>query len=386
MADEDEKKEEDYKNIKDKESYSKSLEGVKYHNTTLNIFLLVNGDLNIYEKIKFDYNMIKKIRASPTYFFLLKNKIISNNIIENAGYDVNDYEIFSKIDKFENIKDYVDEQKSETPNEDIKDNINKNIDFMLKYFFPYKREITLRNKQYIITKYKMLDEKGFVHLNKDDFFDITYNKVENTPIFKETKLIDLLKSKINLIDAKKDRLTKDNENSYIDSINITIDLTVLDKSKNLSKYDFIKSNCTENTTNLRKAYGKVIFSLFGVKLKKDDKEEQRKRDQIRFHYKYDKKKVDTQSEIEKKIQDKFFRNLFGKEEKEKEEKEKEEKEKMEKEAKEKEEKEAKEKMEKENKKGGGKKNKVCRRTTRKYRKKTTRKCRKNTRKHNRVIV
>jgi SAM-dependent methyltransferase len=80
------------------------------------------------------------------------------------------------------------------------------------------------------------------------------------------------------------------KNNEMNSINITIDLKVLDKSKNPSSLDFINTSCLDKRRNMKDTYDKLLFSLFGVNLKKDEEEERRRRYYKLFYYNLKKKK------------------------------------------------------------------------------------------------
>jgi hypothetical protein len=291
---------------------------IEYFPTTLNIYFLINGDLNISEKIAFQYNMLTKdMRLSSKTFYLLKNTRFNNYAIENAGYNANDEEIFTKDYKFESIMKYVNEKNkninikpTEKEIKEIEDNINENVAFILNRFFSYKREIKIKNKEYLIAKYKILHVRGIVHIIGDKFFDIRYKDEKKTFDLKTSR--DLLKEK----NYEKTNLSK--KNNEMNSINITIDLTVLDKSKNPSSLDFINTRCLDKRRNIKDTYDKLLFSLFGVNLKKDDEEERTKRNYKLFYYNLkknketQKKKEEMKKENERK--DKFyknFKNLIG---------------------------------------------------------------------------
>jgi len=101
----------------------------------------------------------------------------------------------------------------------------------------------------------------------------------------------------------------------MNSINITIDLTVLDKSKNPSSRDFINTRCLDKRKNIKDIYNKLFFSLFGVNLNKDDEEERIKRNYKLFYYNL-KKNKETQKEKEEMkkinyIKDRFYNTFIG---------------------------------------------------------------------------
>lgn len=169
---------------------------IEYYPTTLNIYLLINGDLNISEKIAFQYNMLTKdMRLSSKTFYLLKNTRFNNYAIENAGYKANDEEIFTKDYKFESIMKYVEEKNKniKRTEKEIEENINENVAFILNRFFSYKREIKIKNKEYLIAKYKILHVRGIVHIIDDNFFDIRYKDDKTT--FNSKKFSVLSKEK-----------------------------------------------------------------------------------------------------------------------------------------------------------------------------------------------
>jgi len=154
---------------------------IEYFPTTLNIYFLINGDLNISEKIAFQYNMLTKdMRLSSKTFYLLKNTRFNNYAIENAGYNANDEEIFTKDYKFESIMKYMNEKNIKPSEKEIEYNINENVAFILNRFFSYKREIKIKNKEYLIAKYKILHVRGLVHIKEDKFFDIRYKDEKPT--------------------------------------------------------------------------------------------------------------------------------------------------------------------------------------------------------------
>jgi hypothetical protein len=316
---------------------------VKYHPTSINIFLLTNGDLTINEKTKFQYNMIgKDLRFTKSHFYILKNNKYDNYAIENAGYDADDNEIFTKDFKFDGVANYVDEKNKKPSNEQVEEIIRYNISYMLDRFFPYKGEIRLKNKEYIITKYKILHERGLVHIKEGSFFDIEYQN--NQVVFIPKQIKELLREK-RISCNERDNLEK--ENNVLNSINITIDLTLVDKGKNPSRLDFLNSNCSDKRENLRDTYSKLIFSLFGINLKKIGEEERLKRFHERFHYNYEKKKdkKTEEEELKKKIQERLYSKLFESDLKDKEKEKENDKEEKEKETdKEKEEKDNKKKL------------------------------------------
>ena len=293
-----------------KEEYEKYVDitKIEYFPTTLNIYFLINGDLNISEKIAFQYNMLTKdMRLSSKTFYLLKNTRFNNYAIENAGYNANDEEIFTKDYKFESIMKYVNEKNKniKRTEKEIKDNINENVAFILNRFFSYKREIKIKNKEYLIAKYKILHVRGIVHIIADNFFDIRYK--DDKPTFELKKISKLINEKKNY---EKNILSK--KNNEINSINITIDLTLLDKSKNPSSLDFINTSCLDKRMNIKDTYDKLLFSLFGVNLKKDDQERIRRYNKL-FYYNL-KKNKETQKEKEKikkenERKDKLFKNF-----------------------------------------------------------------------------
>jgi hypothetical protein len=200
---------------------------------------------------------------------------------------------------------YVDEQHIKPSKNEIENNINENISFILNRFFNYKSEIKLKSKEYIITKYKLLYEKGIVHLNEDNYIDIGFK--DEKPVFHFKKIKELISEKKITI---KDDVGK--ENSPINSINITIDLTLLDKSKNPSKSDFIRLNCNDKRMQIRDTYDKLLFSLVGVNIKKNDEEERRRRYNTRFHYKYKKPEKKTEKEkLNEELKERLFKTLFN---------------------------------------------------------------------------
>ena len=311
-ADEVEKYDKEYEEDMKKE-YEKSgidITKIEYFPTTLNIYLLTNGDSNISEKFVFQYNMLTKdMRLSSSHFYLLKNTRFNNYAIENAGYDANDEEIFSKDYKFESIMKYMNEKNIKPSEKEIEYNINENVAFILNRFFSYKREIKIKNKEYLIAKYKILHVRGLVHIKEDKFFDIRYQDEKTNFVLKTSR--ELIKEK--KIHEKSIDLSK--KNNEMNSINITIDLKVLDKSKNPSSLDFINTSCLDKRRNMKDTYDKLLFSLFGVNLKKDEEEERRRRYYKLFYYNL-KKKKETQKEKEKikkknELKDKLYKKLIG---------------------------------------------------------------------------
>lgn len=306
------------------DNYEKEIDysKVSYYPTSLNIYLLTSGDSKITEKFKFEYNMLRKDSiTSSSHFYLLKNNKFNNYAIENAGYDANDDEIFSKKYKFDNLVKYTNEKITDLDHKQIENNINENISFILNRFFQYKREIKIKNKEYYIVNYKVLHERGVVHINKFKFFDIHFEN--DKPKFEEKTMKELIRAK--KVSEKTADLSRDN--GELNSINITIDLKLLDKSKNPSRLDFITTNCVDKRRNMKNIYDKMIFSLFGVNLKRDEEEERLKRYSKDFYYNLKKKR---EREIEKKkkakkeeLKEKLYKKFFDDENDKDKEKEKE---------------------------------------------------------------
>jgi hypothetical protein len=121
---------------------------------------------------------------------------------------------------------------------------------------------------------------------------------------------DLIRAK--KVSEKTADLSRDN--GELNSINITIDLKLLDKSKNPSRLDFITTNCVDKRRNMKNIYDKMIFSLFGVNLKRDEEEERLKRYSKDFYYnlkkkrerEIEKKKKAKKEELKEKLYKKFF--------------------------------------------------------------------------------
>jgi len=66
-----------------------------FNRTSLNIYFITDGDLITENKIKFQYKMIdNKSIKNPSHFFLLKQKKYDKFLIENAGFNTDDKEIF----------------------------------------------------------------------------------------------------------------------------------------------------------------------------------------------------------------------------------------------------------------------------------------------------
>jgi hypothetical protein len=309
-----------------------------YNKTLLNIYLITKGDLNNTNKQVFNMNMVdNKIKSyTRSSLFLLKNTKMDKYAIGNAGYDMNDNSIFSNQDKFENLMEYMNEEHISITPEKMQENIKENINFYLKLFFPYKGEIKIGGKTYIIAKQELLYEKGIVHIGDENYYDIGF-KNSNTTFEKTT--LDKLKKEGRYGYKKYDTKNKSKEKKDIDlnSINITVDLTLLDKSKNPSFYNFAQLTCDKKRGDMRRTYDNLIFNLFGVRLKKSDGDDlvnKRKREIRRFHYKYTKNKEEEERlKKEKELKEKRRENeellniLEMREKKRREEEEKKEKEK-----------------------------------------------------------
>ena len=246
----------------------------KYFNTTLKIYIVTHGDLILgqSERFKFEYNMLnKKSRSSPSYFYLLKNTTFEENLtrIKNIiNDDTITHEIFSKKDTFEKIAndEYIKEKNVTISNEKRIENIDKNINFILKTLFPYKTEITVRNKEYIIANNTLLYKDGTVHSKGDTFIQLNRYK-DDKPTFKEKIM------KVNTSELR-------TENNINNSINIVIDLNILSKSNNPTTYDFVNVSCQDKRDNMKDIYDKLLFSLVGVKLKMSKEDEKKRREDI----------------------------------------------------------------------------------------------------------
>ena len=288
-----------------------------YNKTLLNIYFITKGDLNNTNKQQFNMNMVdNKIKTySRSSLFLLKNTKMDKYAISNAGYDMNDNTIFSNEDKFEDLMEYMNEEHISVTPEKMKENIIQNIDFYMKLFFPYKGEIKIGSKTYIIAKNEFLYEKGVVHIGEDNYYDIGFKNSSAT--FEKTTL-DKLKKEGRYVykkyenDKTKNKKLRERKDPDLNTINITIDLTLLDKSNNPSFYNFAQLTCDKKRGDMRRTYDNLIFNLFGVRLKKmdgDEKLKQRKREIQRFHYKYTKNKEEEERlRKEKELKEKRRQN------------------------------------------------------------------------------
>jgi hypothetical protein len=273
-----------------------------YNKTVLNIYFITKGELNNTNKQLFNMNMVDdKIKtSSKSSLFLLKNTKMDKYAISNAGYDMNDNTIFSNEYQFEDLMEYMNEENLSITPEKMQENIRQNIDFYLKMFFPYKGEIKIGGKTYIIAKSELLYEKGVVHIGEDNYYDIGF---KNSNITFEKTTLDKLKKEGRYGHKKydtKNNKRKERKDPDLNSINVTVDLTLLDKSKNPSFYNFAQLTCDKKRGDMRRTYDSLIFNLFGVRLKKadgDDILKQRKRDIKgikRFNYKYTKNKEEEE--------------------------------------------------------------------------------------------
>ena len=318
----------------------KQLLNSNYENTDLDIFFVTKGDLNITDKTLFELRMLNKNVFDHKHIYTLKYKKLNDIMIENAGHKTNELDLFSKSESFEDLKRYfkdnqyeieekmkkekyeeeiekkpnqkeeiekkwAEEKKKEIEDEnkpinydkiDILKTIPYNINFILNYFFSKNRTIEIKGKEYIISKYKILYEKGYMHKKKNQFIKISYDEKKNEPKY-TPKLInesDIIKEnteqKINDDEynqygynqygynkygynqyGQKQQKKKHIKNEF-NTINIVIELTILDKSKNPSYYDFAKMDCNDKKKNLENDFNLLAFSLFGVDLQKKQKD------------------------------------------------------------------------------------------------------------------
>ena len=287
-------------------SEASTSESYKYFNTTLKIYIVTHGDLILgqSERFKFEYNMLnKKASSSPSYFYLLKNTTFEENLtrIKNIiNDDTITHEIFSKKDTFEKIAndEFIKEKNVTISNEKRIENIDKNINFILKTLFPYKTEITVRNKEYIIAKNTLLYKDGTVHSKGDTFIQLNRYK-DDKPTFKEKIM------KVNTSELR-------TENNINNSINIVIDLNLLNKSNNPTTYDFVNVSCQDKRDNMKDIYDKLLFSLVGVNLKMSKEDEKKRREDIvRFNLNVNTKERREKERKEKERKEKYDSYLYG---------------------------------------------------------------------------
>jgi hypothetical protein len=338
----------------------KELLNSNYENTNLNIYFVTKGDIVIDDKVLFELRMLNNKMYDYKHIYLLKYKKLNEIMIENAGHSMKELELFSKIESFEDLKRYFKDNESELnekkkqenkkseeeirkkEQEEIKRNpemkekyeekwdeeekkkkeekkrieeekmkpisienteydifntIPYNITYMLDFYFSDKRTIEIKGKEYIISKYKVLYEKGFLHKKKDKFIQISYDERNHKPVYRPVLYTninpsdvpaekpDLLTSKkldpygfyFKKEDEKEDKIKKETKRNVLNTINIVIELTVLDKSKNPSRYDFIKLDCSEKRKKLEDNFNLLSLNLFGIDLQQNKKKDEHTR-------------------------------------------------------------------------------------------------------------
>jgi hypothetical protein len=331
-----------------------------YENTDLNIFFVTKGDIVINDKTLFELRMLNKNLRDYKHIYLLKYKKLNEIMIENAGHNMKELELFSKIETFEELKRYFKDNESELnekkkqenkkreeeirkkEKEEIKinpelkekyeekwneeDNKKKeeekrieeektkpinienteynvlntipyNIQFILDFYFSNKRTIEIKGKEYIISKYKLLYEKGFLHKKKNRFIQISYDERNQKPVYKpilyhSINPSDIPAEKPDLLtlnkmdpysfyfkkeDEKDDKIKKETKKNGLNTINIVIELSVLDKSKNPSRYDFLKLDCYDKRKKLEDNFNLLSLNLFGIDLHKNKKKDEHTR-------------------------------------------------------------------------------------------------------------
>ena len=335
----------------------KELLNSNYENTNLNIYFVTKGDIVIDDKVLFELRMLNKNIYDYKHIYLLKYKKLNELMIENAGHSMKELELFSKLDTFEDLKRYFKDNESELnekkkqenkkreeeirkdEQEEVKRNpkmkekyeekwneedkkrkeeeeeekkkpisienteydifntIPYNIKFILDFYFSDKRTIEIRGKEYIISKYKVLYEKGFLHKKKNKFIQISYDERNNKPVYRPvfysninpsdvpaekpdsstTKKVDPYGFYFKKEDEKEDKNKKETKKNVLNTINIVIELSVLDKSKNPSRYDFVKLDCYDKRKELYKNLNLLSLNLFGIDLQQNKKKDEHTR-------------------------------------------------------------------------------------------------------------
>jgi hypothetical protein len=337
----------------------KELLNSNYENTNLNIFFVTKGDLNITDKTLFELRMLNKNMYDYKHTYLLKYKKLNDIMIENAGHKTNELELFSRLESFEDLKRYfkdnqydieekskkekkkrqeeirkeemeeskknpekrkeyeekwmeedkkreeekIEEEKNklkpiniENTEYDILNTIPYNINFIIDYYFSKKRTIEIKGKEYIISKYKILYEKGFLHKRKNKFIKVSYDERNHKPVYTPVIYENIKQSDIPpevkettksyelyappygpyghpYYKPEEEKKKIEIRKNPLNTINIVVELTILDKSKNPSYFDFVKLNCVDKKKNMENDFNLLAFSLFGIDLQKKHKDD-----------------------------------------------------------------------------------------------------------------